>query len=160
MDRSGQSGFTIIELIIVIAIIGLLSAMGMIAIQDAKESARDARRVADLSQLRVALLLYYDDYDSYPPTISGGGTTADISYNAPVGSIFSTFNNPLVPKYTSQVLLDPMNGNVYYYQYDTNDANGNKSYKLCLVKESVNYTWRVFYSNGAFTEANSCTPMP
>jgi prepilin-type N-terminal cleavage/methylation domain-containing protein len=159
MRKGKQGGFTLIELIIVIAIIGLLSVIGMAAIRDAKESARDARRVSDLSQLRLALFLYFDDYDSYPPTISGGGTTADISYNPPDGSIFSGVNNPLAPKYTSQVFVDPMNSPTYYYQYDTNQVDGNRNYKLCLLKESVNYTWRVFYSSGVFTEANSCTPL-
>ncbi len=162
--RIGQDeklgGFSIIELIIVIAIIGLLSVMGMAAIQDARESARDARRISDLSQLRLALFLYFDDYDSYPPTISGGGTTADTSNNPPDGSIFSGVANPLVPKYTSQVFVDPMNGPNYYYQYDTNEVNGNRNYKICLLKESVNYTWRVFYSSGVFSEANACTPLP
>ena len=161
-QHSGLSsrGFTLIELLVVISIIGILSVMGLIAINDAKESARDARRVSDLSQFRIALALYFDDYDAYPPTKNG--VDADKSYNlVPVdGSIFSQVSNPLVPKYMSKYLLDPMNGPDFWYQYDTNENNSNKSYKLCFRKESVNYTWRVFYSDGVFSEASECTAMP
>ena len=160
MKKRKINGFTLIELLVVIAVIGIISAMGLVAIQDAKESARDARRVSDLSQFRMAMALYFDDYDAYPPT--SNGVDADKSYNLiPVdGSIFSQVNNPLVPKYMSKFLLDPMNGSEFYYQYDTNQNLGHRNYKLCFRKESVNYTWRVFYSSGVFSEAADCEALP
>jgi len=155
-----ELGFTLIELLIVIAIIGILASFGLIALNDAKESARDARRVSDLSQFRLGLALYYDDFDSYPAAVTGGGNGPDTSYltilNSVDGSIFSVNNNPLVPKYLSKTLIDPFNNADYHYYYDTNQNNGHRTYILCFYKESVNYTSRYFYSTGIFAEGDDC----
>jgi len=75
MKNKKQKGFTLIELLVVIAIIGLLAAIVSVAVNTAREKARDARRIADLHQIQIALELFYDAYDRYP--ITGGGATWD-----------------------------------------------------------------------------------
>lgn len=65
-------GFTLIELLVVIAIISLLSSIVLASLSSARAQARDARRVADLNQLRTALELYYADYDKYPDNTDNG----------------------------------------------------------------------------------------
>ncbi len=60
-------GFTLIELLVVIAIIGLLSTLAVVALNSARQKARDAKRVADAKQLQTALELYYNDKTAYPP---------------------------------------------------------------------------------------------
>lgn len=62
-----KKGFTLIELIVVIAIIGLLSTIAVVALGGARTKARDARRLSDLKQLQTALELYASDENSYPP---------------------------------------------------------------------------------------------
>jgi type II secretion system protein G len=61
-----NKGFTLIELLVVIAIIGLLSTLSVVALNNAREKARNARRVADVKQIQTALELYYNDNNSYP----------------------------------------------------------------------------------------------
>lgn len=63
---SKQKGFTLIELLVVVAIIGLLSTLAVLALGSARQKARDAKRVADVQQLRSALELYYADNNQYP----------------------------------------------------------------------------------------------
>jgi len=63
--KKGRS-FTLIELLVVIAIIGILAAMILLAIKNGAPKARDARRVADLRQLKTALDAYYYDKGHYP----------------------------------------------------------------------------------------------
>ena len=60
--RTGKSarGFTLIELLVVIAIIGILSSVVLASLNSARKKGRDARRIADLKQLQLALELYYD----------------------------------------------------------------------------------------------------
>lgn len=67
-----KKGFTLIELLVVISIIGLLSTLAVIALGNAREKARDARRMADIKQIRTALELYYNDNDGYPDGAASG----------------------------------------------------------------------------------------
>ncbi|TSC96225.1 MAG: putative General secretion pathway protein GspG [Parcubacteria group bacterium Athens1014_10] len=60
-------GFTLLEILISIAIIGLISTIALAQVSNAREKARDVKRKADLTQIAKALELYYDDYGSYPP---------------------------------------------------------------------------------------------
>ncbi len=61
-----KKGFTLIELMVVVAIMGLLAALAVIALNSARARARDARRVSDVKQIQTALELYYLDNNAYP----------------------------------------------------------------------------------------------
>lgn len=64
--RKRNFGFTLIELIVVISIIGVLSTLIINNLNDARTRARDAKRKQELSGLKTALRLYYNDYQTYP----------------------------------------------------------------------------------------------
>ena len=66
-------GFTLIELLVVISIIAVLAGLSLFALQGARESARDARRKADLEQIRSALELYKADCGDYPAALPAVG---------------------------------------------------------------------------------------
>ena len=70
MTISYKRGFTLIELLVVIAIIGILSSIVLASLNSARKKGRDARRVADVKQLQLALELYYDANGAYPATVS------------------------------------------------------------------------------------------
>lgn len=70
MKQSAVRGFTLIELLVVIAIIGILSAVVLISLNSARVKGRDAKRVADIKQLQLALQFYFDKNQSYPATLS------------------------------------------------------------------------------------------
>lgn len=61
-----NKGFTLIELLVVIAIIGLLSTLAVVALGNARQKSRDAKRVSDIKQTQTALELYYADNNGYP----------------------------------------------------------------------------------------------
>jgi prepilin-type N-terminal cleavage/methylation domain-containing protein len=65
-----QRGFTLIELLVVISIIGFLSTIIFTALGDARVRARDAKRVANKTQVIKALVLYQANYGVWPD--SGG----------------------------------------------------------------------------------------
>ncbi len=66
MKNQKKKGFTLIELLVVIAIIGLLATLSVVALNNARERARDTRRVSDIRQIQTALELYYNACDEYP----------------------------------------------------------------------------------------------
>jgi len=65
-----KKGFTLIELIVVIAIIGTLTGLIVNNLNDARARARDAKRKSELVSLKTALRLYYNDNQSYPLDLS------------------------------------------------------------------------------------------
>lgn len=67
--KINKKAFTLIELLVVIAIIGILSTLAIVSLQNARKSARDAKRVADVKQLQNAIELYYSDENSYPSSL-------------------------------------------------------------------------------------------
>ncbi|MDQ3008458.1 MAG: prepilin-type N-terminal cleavage/methylation domain-containing protein, partial [bacterium] len=62
-----KSGFTMIELLIVIAILGALLLFMALALARYQGKARDSERKADLDRIKIAFEDYYNDNSCYPP---------------------------------------------------------------------------------------------
>lgn len=71
---SQESGFTLVELIVVICILGVLITVALISINPFKQitKTQDAQRFHDLIQIQTALDSYYDGHNMYPQTLSFG----------------------------------------------------------------------------------------
>ena len=65
-NKHQSLAFTLIELLVVISIIGILLAISVFSIQNARKSSRDARRKSDLETIRSGLEMYRADCGSYP----------------------------------------------------------------------------------------------
>jgi prepilin-type N-terminal cleavage/methylation domain-containing protein len=65
-----KKGFTLIELLIVMAIIGILAAALLVSLGGARQSGRDARRIADLKQVQGALELFFNKCGAYPANVA------------------------------------------------------------------------------------------
>lgn len=72
--KTARPGFTMIELLVVMAIMAMLAAVGMVSYRNSGIAARDARRRADLETVRQALVLHRADTGQYPTP--GLGTEA------------------------------------------------------------------------------------
>ncbi len=64
--KKQASGFTLVELLVVIAIISILTVITVSQFNSARMKSRDVQRKGDLNGVYKALLMYYSDYGRFP----------------------------------------------------------------------------------------------
>ena len=68
-----KKGFTLVELLVVMAILGILTVVTLGNFQTSQIKARDAQRKHDLKEITNALEAYFSDHSQYPDaTVTGG----------------------------------------------------------------------------------------
>lgn len=67
----GQRGFTLIEIMVVVVILGILAAIIIPRISDRPEQARRTKAVMDVKSIETALSLFHMDNGFYPSTEQG-----------------------------------------------------------------------------------------
>lgn len=94
-----NKGFTLIEMLVVIAVIGILSAATLTALGPARNKAKDTRIISALNQTKsIAETLYDGTTGTYPSTVVTGGTpfatlTADVLSNGGILTIIRSTGN-------------------------------------------------------------------
>jgi prepilin-type N-terminal cleavage/methylation domain-containing protein len=68
LKKQLQKGFTIVELLIVIVVIGILAALVLNTFSGVQRRARDTERQTDINSLATQLEVYYNDNGKYPTT--------------------------------------------------------------------------------------------
>lgn len=100
-----QTGFTIVELLIVIAVIAILAAITVVAYSGIQARARDSQRQADVRMITKALELYYIDNGRYPA--GSGSTVINGSWSTTADASWPNLAMVLKP-YLSQLSADPI----------------------------------------------------
>jgi prepilin-type N-terminal cleavage/methylation domain-containing protein len=111
LKQKHQKAFTLIELLIVIAIIGLLASIVLVSLNSARSKARDAKRKADLRNMTTALEFYYNEYGVYPPFRASntcGGSRPDFATSYCSDSNWLSTDANLL-NYVSRLPRDPIN---------------------------------------------------
>ena len=130
-----QKGFTLIEVLVVIAIIGLLASVVLVALNGARAKARDVKRLADMAQLQKALEIYFDTNKQYPPPESDAGCGGWDMSNTDANGDGNKFIDALVTAgIISKAPNDPSPSGVCnnksagyeyrYYRYTPTDVSG------------------------------------
>jgi prepilin-type N-terminal cleavage/methylation domain-containing protein len=118
-------GFTVIELMISIAIIGILASLITITISNIKEKNRDTKRMSDMRGISSALNLYSTNARQYP-VYSGNITGSDLM------SVALESSDSM-----SKVPLDPLNRSPYLYIYESEDGS-DFTLSFCLETNTIN----------------------
>ena len=80
-----KKGFTIVELIVVVAIIGIVSGIIVASVNNSKAKGRDSKRIADISVIQLALENYYDINRNYPTSLSVFSSDSSVPIKDPLG---------------------------------------------------------------------------
>lgn len=72
MKKNKKNGFTLIEIIVSLFIIGLIITIANISINKVREKGRDVKRIDNIKQIQLALEMYRRDVGSYPETLNFG----------------------------------------------------------------------------------------
>ncbi|MBI3626495.1 prepilin-type N-terminal cleavage/methylation domain-containing protein [Candidatus Uhrbacteria bacterium] len=114
-----RKGFTLVELLVVVAIIGLLSTLAVVALGNARQKARDAKRVADMKQIQTALELYFTDQNGYPSAVAAG-IDLGIAGSKSLSSGANFADVPGGTTYMASVPANPTPGGIPYHYYSFN----------------------------------------
>ncbi len=87
---SPKKFFTLIEILIVIAIIGIIISVSLISFSNVRQKSRDTKRISDIQLLQKSLEDYYRNEGSYPETLTPGQKL--------VGAVSSSTYMQMVPQ--------------------------------------------------------------
>ncbi|MBI2590668.1 MAG: type II secretion system protein [Candidatus Blackburnbacteria bacterium] len=118
------TGFTLVELLISITILGILATIGIGNYINSQVKARDAQRKANLTQIKNALELYYNDYGKYAGASVGGRIMAcpskPTATDCDWGSDVMTDENTT---YLNPVPKDPKDPGLSYFYKVSSDGS-------------------------------------
>lgn len=129
-QKESPSAFTLIELLVVISIIAILSTLSVVALNNARSKARDARRLSDIKQINLALDLYYNEFGIYPASPGSvdsnitGLCLSDLGISSTCGAVV----------YLQKIPNDPLNNVDYQYR----QLSGGVNYRLFAQLENDN----------------------
>ena len=122
MKDKGKLGFSLIELLVAVIILGILAMVGLASFSSSQRKARDAVRKHDLTEVQKAIEMYSADHGVYP--------LLDLSWG-------NEFNDAPVHQetlYMKQLPKDPLSDQLYCYR--TPDEGD--SYQLYANLENTN----------------------
>jgi general secretion pathway protein G len=134
-------GFTLVELMIVIVILGVLMAAIIPRIGGAQDRARDMARNGDLNSIKSALNMYYSDYGQYPDAaddFNAGeclGDSGDTAYDA-LKTYIEGEQVPTDPSNGANGYLCSSDTGRYWYKPLIKNGVDNNSYILCADAET------------------------
>ena len=124
--KRNQRGFTLIELIIVIVIIGILAAVAIPKYQDLQTTAKIGQVKGNVGAMRSAVALYYaQNNGSYPTTISAtmfadGVIPGNTTFTTPLNSVSVVTTDPTTNSTSDGYWYNSTNGHVGGYGPDGN----------------------------------------
>lgn len=139
--KNSSKGFTLIELLVVIAIIGILASVVLASLNSARTKSRDARRLADLNQIRNAVELYYSEHGHYPIMATSWTSFDATAYknNAIANPAATNIAAALAP-YLPSGVADPQRGTASDagYLYRSESTTSGASYCILIYRTPEN----------------------
>ena len=131
--QAKKQGFTIIELLVSIVVIGILSTIMIVSYTGIQQRSRDTDRASDMTQLKIAIEKYHSEKSMYPAVCSADDTECAAS----------SLSSVLETEFIKSVPHDPRNtaDSATDYRYikgavDPNDPLSADSYGILVTYEA------------------------
>jgi len=128
-NNKNFSSFTLVEMLVVVAVVGILASALLVSLGGSRAKARDARRISDLREVQNALELYYDREEKYPVVSNPGSPSSWDELKEELAS----------EGITSHIPDDPINEGEYIYVYANCGINNNQEYMLRARLEKYSF---------------------
>lgn len=154
-----RKGFTLVELLVVVGIIGVLASVSIVSLNSVRQKGRDAKRISEVKQMQSAMEAYFTNGGSYPvvaaATILGSAGNAAL---CPAGFAAAGCANPFMAK----VNTDPLTGTVAVVEVNVNNGKFNYVYQswddktqaACTVSPCSSYRVTFYLEAGTGTYKN------
>ena len=140
------SAFTLVELLITIAIIAILTVVAALSYTGIQQRGRDAQRKNDLNQIKIALSTYYNAQVpvQYVPSSASSGIPCAVTTGScgavSIDGSTDYLSTALSPLYIRSMPVDPKQLGIYIYKYTSSAFNSvaNQNFTLTATLENVN----------------------
>jgi general secretion pathway protein G len=159
---SKAKGFTLIELMIVITIIAMMFGVVISSANFLRSTSNDAKRKADLAQIKSALQNYYADLNYFPHNGTGGfklnGAGASTSLTSSMG-ITSPAPNPAPPLKTYLPIV-PSDQSYGYCYIPVRDSSSNNTDCDNTNTSGANKRCNYYYLSTTLDNPNPAMTLP
>lgn len=136
-----QKGFTIVELLIVIVVIGILASITIVAFNGIQARARDNGRITKIKSIAKAIELYKIDNGRYPPILDGPGRETTCGSQTESWGHCDR-NKTLSDMLAPYLVIDPTSlsdatQGSYYYWYTSQNSDSYQTYGLMVFLEGT-----------------------
>jgi prepilin-type N-terminal cleavage/methylation domain-containing protein len=102
-----RTGFTLVELLMVMIVLGLLAAIALMKYVDLRNTARTAALAGDFRAVTVAVVNYYADHETWPPESAPGQVPPGLAMYLSSG-LADSFDRPEYSLDYENFSLDPI----------------------------------------------------
>ncbi|MDA9129089.1 fibrinogen-like YCDxxxxGGGW domain-containing protein [Candidatus Gracilibacteria bacterium] len=132
MYKNKKYGFTLVELIIVVTILAILGTISVVYFDEYLGSARDATRIADVTQISIALDVHSTNTGSFPEP----SNPTNITYSGALAWTQGTFGMSVLQELRNMgqdVPVDPLHENQYNYSV----SSTGREYQIASIREEL-----------------------
>jgi type IV pilus assembly protein PilA len=137
-QQKKQQGFTLIELMIVIAIVGILAAIALPAYQDYTVRAKISEGMVNLAEAKTTIAEFYSANNRMPADAANAGINTNPSTDIVASILYESSSNlPLLTAVIREAIIPNGSGGDYHFVLSGITQAGNRIIWTCKPTESL-----------------------